>query len=133
MLITNKNRNHIEIVAKGKAFPSILEFSSILFTFCLTTLAWIFFRAETVGKAFAYIKRILAFSLEGNIQYLSIERYSIELLLLLCFFLFFEWNARENEHPFTGKFKFLKLGLIVISLLILGVYSNASDFIYFQF
>jgi alginate O-acetyltransferase complex protein AlgI len=133
LLITNKNRNNLEIVAKGKVFPSILEFSNILLTFCLTTLAWIFFRAENVGKAFTYIKRILAFNLKGKIQYLSIERYSIELLLLLCFFLFFEWIARENEHPFIGKFKYLKLGVIIISLLILGAYSNASDFIYFQF
>lgn len=133
LLVSNNNRNNIEIVAKGKLLPTFREFVSIIATFSLTTFAWIFFRSESISKAFLYIKNIFSFNFDGKIQYLSNERYSIELVILLLFFIGFEWKSRENEHPISGKYKLLKLILIIISILILGVFSNPSDFIYFQF
>lgn len=133
LLITNNNRNNIEIIAKDKALPNIKEFFQMLFTFTLTVLAWVFFRSETVGQAFLYIKRIFSFNFKGGIQYLSIERYSVELFLLLLMFIIFEWNSRQFEHPFFGKFKNIKMVFVILLIIILGVYSTASDFIYFQF
>jgi D-alanyl-lipoteichoic acid acyltransferase DltB (MBOAT superfamily) len=133
LLITNKNRNHIDIVAKGKYLPSIKEFFSILVTFSLTVFAWIFFRSKSVADAFGYIKNIFRFNFEGKIQYLSIDRYVIELLVLLGFFIVLEWISRENEHPFFGRFEAVRLLLILVSIVLLGVYSNVSSFIYFQF
>ncbi|MFN3754439.1 MBOAT family O-acyltransferase [Flavobacterium sp.] len=133
LLLTNKNRAHIDIVAKGKLWPTVSEFVSITLTFCLTTLAWIFFRSATVGQAFSYIKNIFSFNFNGGIQYLSIDRYSVELILLLLVFLVFEWFSREHEHPFFGKGKNF-WALFVISMIIaLGTYSEFSEFIYFQF
>ena len=76
---------------------------------------------------------MLRFNFEGKIQYLSIERYTVEILLLLVLFLVLEWNSRENEHPITGKFTMLKAILIITAIFFLGVYSNPSNFIYFQF
>ena len=133
LLITNNNRNNIDIVAKGKCLPSIKDFFKILFTFSLTTFAWIFFRAKTITDAFSYIKRIFSFNIEGKIQYLSIERYSVELLLLLFGFVIVEWFSREHQQPFFGKNSAIKLLIIIGMIIIFGVYSNASDFIYFQF
>lgn len=133
LLITQNNRNHIEIVAKGRKLPTLKEFVSMLLTFSLTTFAWIFFRAKTVSQACLYIKNIFKFNFEGKIQYLSIERYSVELVLLLLFFIVLEWNSREKEHPFNGKYTTAKVFLIIISILIFGAFSKASDFIYFQF
>ena len=133
LLITNNNRNHIEIVAKGKYLPTIKEFLSILLTFSLTVFAWIFFRSKTVFDAFNYIKNIFKFNFEGKIQYLSIDRYAIELVALLTFFIVFEWISREKEHPFFGKFKNFRVLIILASLILFGVYSQVSSFIYFQF
>jgi D-alanyl-lipoteichoic acid acyltransferase DltB (MBOAT superfamily) len=133
LLITNKNRNHIDIVAKGKYLPSIKEFFSILITFSLTVFAWIFFRSKSVADAFGYIKNMFRFNFEGKIQYLSIDRYVVELLILLGFFIVFEWISREKEHPFFGRFKDVRLLLILASIVLFGVYSNVSSFIYFQF
>lgn len=133
LLLSGNNRMHLEIVAKGKIFPTLKEFLQMFVTFWLAVLAWIFFRAKTVGDAFDYIKRLFSFDFNGGIQYLGTDRYSVELLVLLLFFLLLEWNAREHEHPVNGKYKWFKLTIIIIGLLTLGVYSKASDFIYFQF
>jgi D-alanyl-lipoteichoic acid acyltransferase DltB (MBOAT superfamily) len=133
LLLTNKNRNHLEIVAKGKSWPTLKEFFSILLTFCLTTFAWIFFRSETLGQAFTYIKNLFSFNFEGGIAYLDIDRYSVELLFLLFAFLVFEWFSREKEHPFFGKAKDMLAVFVILMIVVFGVYSQASEFIYFQF
>ena len=133
LLVTNNNRNNIEIVAKGKYLPSFKDFFKIIFTFSLTTFAWIFFRAKTITLAFHYIRRIFSFTFDGKVQYLSIERYSVELLLLVFGFIILEWFSREKEHPFFGKLTHFKLLFVVCLILILGVFSKASNFIYFQF
>ena len=133
LLITQNNRKNIGIVAKGKALPTLKEFSSILLTFSLTTFAWIFFRAKTVFEAVAYIKRIVNFNFEGGIQYLDFERYTAEFLLMLFLFILMEWKSREKEHPIIGKRTTLKAIVVIIMILVFGSYSNPSDFIYFQF
>jgi D-alanyl-lipoteichoic acid acyltransferase DltB (MBOAT superfamily) len=133
LLITQNNRNHLDMVAKGKIWPSPKEFLNMLLTFGLTTLAWIFFRAKTVSEAVSYIKKMLQFNFEGKIQYLEFERYTVELLLLLGIFVVLEWNSREQEHPIAGKFTILKALAIILMIVVFGVYSNPSDFIYFQF
>lgn len=133
LLITQNNRNNIEIVAKGKTFPTFKELVSIIITFCLTALAWVFFRAKTVSEAFLYLKNMFQFNFKGGIQFLEFERYSVELLLLLSFFIMVEWNSREQEHPIKGKGIMLKALLILIGILVFGVFSSPADFIYFQF
>jgi alginate O-acetyltransferase complex protein AlgI len=105
----------------------------MLLTFCLTAFAWVFFRAKTVAEAFDYIKNMFRFNFEGGIQFLEFERYSIELLLLLGLFILVEWTSREQEHPIMGKWARLKVLAVVTTILVLGVYSSPTDFIYFQF
>lgn len=133
LLIAKRNRNNIEIVAKGKLLPSFRDFISILLTFSLTTFAWIFFRAKSVGQAIVYIKNIFAFNFKGGIQYLSNDRYNVELLLLILFFIVIEWFSREKEHPIFGKAKTIKAFVIILMIILFGAYSEASEFIYFQF
>ncbi len=55
LFILNKNRNNLEIVASNSFFPSIREFFQMLFTFGLTTFAWIFFRANSLQEAFSFV------------------------------------------------------------------------------
>lgn len=131
LLITNRNRNHIDIVAKGKNLPSIGEFGAMLLTFTMCMFAWIFFRADTIKAALLYIKGIFKF--DFRMQFLSFERYSPELLLLVFSFIIIEWFSREREHPVFGKYKTAKALLIITSILVLGSFSSISDFIYFQF
>ena len=131
LLITNRNRKNIEIVAKGRVLPSFKDFISIVLTFSLTTLAWVFFRSKTITEAFLYLKGLLKF--EFAVQYLSFEHYSVELLLIVFCFICVEWRARNNEHPIQGRAKFLKTLSLILAILMFGTFSKVSDFIYFQF
>ena len=133
LLITQNNRNNLATVAKGKRIPSLKELVAMLLTFGLTSFSWIFFRAKTVSEALAYIKNMFRFNCNGGIQFLDFERYSVEFLLVLGLFIVIEWNSREQEHPIIGKRVKLKAIVVVCAILILGVFSSPSDFIYFQF
>lgn len=133
LLLLNKNRKHIEQVSQDKCYPALKEFLQMLFTFVLTTLAWIFFRAENLKHALDYIKQILAFDVQFKIEYLSFERYALELMPLLFVFIGFEWIYRHVENPLKGKYHCIKTGATILAILTWGVFSEHSKFIYFQF
>ncbi|PPK95092.1 D-alanyl-lipoteichoic acid acyltransferase DltB (MBOAT superfamily) [Nonlabens xylanidelens] len=132
ILLLNRNRNNLDQVAKGKLLPSFKEMGQMLFTFLLACIAWVFFRAPNIAAAFDYLKNVFT-EASFKIEYLNIERYNIEMLLILFIFVMYEWFHREEEHPFTGKWKWIKIASVILMLLTLGVYSNHQDFIYFQF
>ena len=133
LLLSNNNRNHLDIVAKGKKWPSIREFFAMVTTFLMVLISWIFFRADSVSIAVKYIRNLFSFNFKNGLQYLNIDRYSVELVLLIVFFLFFEWISREKEHPFFGKWIYFRILVILLAILTLGVYSDITSFIYFQF
>jgi alginate O-acetyltransferase complex protein AlgI len=133
LLLSKSNRTHLTIVAQGKVWPTFKEVLMMTSTFGMTVIAWIFFRSKTVTDAFSYVKRIFQFNFEGKVQYLDNERYTVELLLLVSLFIWAEWHSREHEHPIFGNYKVAKVALLIASILVFGVYSNPSDFIYFQF
>jgi len=132
LLLGHQNRKHLNQVAENKILPSFRELLQMLFTFGLTSFAWIFFRADSLFDAINFIKRIFT-DLSFELQYLSIERYNIELLLIIGIFVLLEWFHRHLEHPFSGTFKWVKIIAIILMLLTLGVYSDQQEFIYFQF
>ena len=133
LLLRKKNRNNLEIVAKGKFFPSFKEFSFMLFTFLITVFAWIFFRAKDVTHAFLYIRDIF------SIKLLSVpEVMPLSLLGLLVFFIFIEWLGREQTHALEFKtFKLNRLfrwSFYFLIIILIDMFEGGSqDFIYFQF
>ena len=93
LLVLNKNRIHTDVVAQGKNLPSVKEIFQMLVTFGLTTITWIFFRAENINHAFDYLSRIFSSSL------LSMPGYKKPFLFLMIFlFLLIEWKGRERKH-----------------------------------
>jgi D-alanyl-lipoteichoic acid acyltransferase DltB (MBOAT superfamily) len=131
-LLTNTNRNYLDQVAAHRVLPTIKEVFQMVFTFVMVLIAWVFFRAETVFEALSYIKRLL-FNFRFSVEYLSIGRHAADMLLVVGFFIAMEWFHRSYEHPFVGRFKWIKIAIIILLLLTLGVYSDQQDFIYFQF
>lgn len=133
LLLTNKNRNHLDIVASNKKWPSARALVSILLTFGLTTLAWIFFRAENISHAIQYIEGVFSISL------LSIPAIRpTYLLALLVFFITLEWVGRHNQYAietFGLKWKRpLRLAFYYMLITLIFWFSeNEQTFIYFQF
>lgn len=122
----------METVSLQWDLSSVRVFLNILSTFALTCLAWIFFRANSIGDAFDYIERMFL-NLSFDSQYLENERYNYELLLLILGFVLVEWNSRTQIEPISGKYSWLKLTLCLAALVALGTYSDYKEFIYFQF
>jgi D-alanyl-lipoteichoic acid acyltransferase DltB (MBOAT superfamily) len=132
LLLLKRNRSNMESVSLYWDLASIRVFFSMLSTFALTCLAWIFFRAKSITDAFEYIKRLFSNGVFSS-QYLENERYNYELLLLVALFVVVEWNSRLKEEPISGKNSWLKLGLCLLAIVALGTYSDYKEFIYFQF
>lgn len=133
LFLRKKNRKNLDIVAKGKVFPSLKELFSMSVTFFFVVIAWIFFRADSVSIALEYIKKMFSLDFGNGLQYLSIERYAVELILLIIVFVIIEWHSRQKGHPFFGKWIHFKIVLTIVGIILFGVYSNVNDFIYFQF
>ena len=137
LLILNKNRNNLEIVAKGKIFPSLKEVQSIILTFGLTVFAWIFFRAKDVSHALKYISGIFSRSIFQKPHFENMMNALITSFIILIF-LMIEWRGREQQYAFYdlgSKWK-KPLRWAMYYLLVITIFyfsGKEQKFIYFQF
>lgn len=132
LLIAEKNRHNLEVVAMGKIIPSFREVFNILMTFALTCFAWIFFRAASVSDAIGYIKGIFSQSL-----FSFPTSFNPVLFGLILFMLGMEWANRTQDYglKIQEKKPIMKAVIyIVVAYLVLN-YANfgSNEFIYFQF
>ena len=142
LILFGSNRTYLNTVAQGKYFPTIREVFSVLLTFFLTMIAWIFFRAETVTQGITIITNGLKglFSKSGYVESLNLVYWDISFGLPLLIILFFmiEWFGREKEFAlerFGVKWPLFIRWTFYFSLLFLILYYSGSEveFIYFQF
>lgn len=96
-LFISKSRNTPGIVAQGKHLPSGKDIFSMGITFGLTTFAWIFFRAENLSQAFAYISGIISWSVFSVPEILPIK-----MLILIAVFISIEWFGREQKYALAN-------------------------------
>lgn len=135
LLLSGNNRQNLGTVAEGRFLPSFKEFSQMVFTFLLTVIAWIFFRANNVNHALEYIRGIFSSSL-----FKKPEVFPTVVILLIIIFIIMEWLQRHKNHGlelnFIGtKFNRLKRWLIYFAI-ILAIFAfggSQQEFIYFQF
>lgn len=132
LLLMKRNRNNIEDFTLGFNSSSVKIVLNILITFTITCFAWIFFRAETLHDAISYINRMVT-NLHFAPQYFKFDRYNYELIFLIFFFVLVEWNNRHKIEPLSGKYSWMKVSLSIIAIIMLGVFSDYKNFIYFQF
>jgi alginate O-acetyltransferase complex protein AlgI len=107
------------------------DFLSILFTFVLVTLAWVFFRAKGIHNAKVILTKLLSFDFfSGYSMPYSVNEFIFCWLLILALFLkdvFAQEIETKNTPLFYAKF----VGLAVLCYFF-GVFSG-EQFIYFQF
>ncbi len=137
LLLTENNRNNLDIVAQGNLLPNIKEFSSVLLTFALTVFAWIFFRADNIAHAFNYISEIFSMSIFNIPSFPGLKR-GVLTILLICIFIICEWIGRHEQFAIAGITKIRNRILrysfyyaIVFSLVWLS--GDQQEFIYFKF
>jgi alginate O-acetyltransferase complex protein AlgI len=134
LILLGSTGKNINPVAEDKIFPTFREIFRILLTFGLTCFAWIFFKAETTGQAFEYIKGIFTHKPLPS----SSTQFPKNLLYIITFFVLAEWFFYRFDEPFD---RFSNLSPVIrnaiyaltLALIFLFIQNKATTFIYFQF
>ena len=136
LLLSNSNRNNLNVVAEGKLLPSLRELIAMLYTFLLTVFAWIFFRAENINHAFSYIRGVFSSSIISMPEFNGM-RNALITLCLIGGFLVVEWLGRNDKfalEKILSNIKLVRVVLYIILITSLFLFAtNPQDFIYFQF
>lgn len=133
LLLLDRNRTNIEIVAQGRLLPSGKDLFNMLITFSLTVFAWIFFWSESLTHAFSYLSGIFSTSI-----FTRPEIMPRSLIGIIFFFFVVEWLGRGREFameklalkwPSPVRWGFY-YGLVLAIFFFSG---KEQQFIYFQF
>jgi len=138
LMLFNKNRHHIDVVAKGKLLPNLKELIIILTTFIFTVFAWIFFRAENVSQAIDFFTEIFSSSFLSFPKGKGISSDMYYIISLVVFFMLIEWNNRAKQHPLENILiswkRPLRWGFYLLLIFIITLFANNEQpFIYFNF
>ena len=132
LFLIGKNRRYTtNVVAKNNWFPSIKELFQMGMTFFSTTIAWVFFRSESISDSFNYlILMVSKFSIP------TYERFGIVFVFILVLVVF-DWIMRKNErNPINIQNKYTRWIMYIVLIYLIISYFNIIDttqFIYFQF
>jgi D-alanyl-lipoteichoic acid acyltransferase DltB (MBOAT superfamily) len=125
--------NRIHLDHRKSLIPDPKELILILFTFLLVSLAWVVFRAPTIGVAIDYLLQLFSTGQTPDNFYF----FPPWLLALILFMLLFEWIGKSKS-PEKWMGDFPKLGRYAFYLTLFGLWlfyaaPEKQDFIYFQF
>ena len=129
VFLLGKNRTYLN---EGRhLIPSVSEVLQMVLTFLLVTLAWVFFRAESIGQALGYLHGMVSNPLSDgfNLPTYLLPLAGVGLMLVL------EWIFR-TEVILSFRAPVLRyagyVGVVLV-ILFFGAFFNPQDFIYFQF
>jgi len=137
IMLLNKNKINTDVVAQGKYLPSVREVLSMTLTFSLTTIAWIFFRAEDIHHAISYLSNIIHPSILTLPELITPKLEMIYTLLCIFILVLFEWINRDKTHAldianYNKSNRWMLYLIIIIMIITFGAF-NQNSFIYFQF
>lgn len=125
------------------------KFGQIASTFCLTTLTWVFFRAETISEAMYFFKRMFTrwnpwvFFNQGLYNF-GLNRVEVNILFVALLVMFFVELIKYTKNKVISDFlmeqnlwfRWLVLSGLIVAILVYGEYGinfDSNQFIYFQF
>ena len=137
LLLSQRNRTHLGVVASGNLLPTLKELSQIALTYILAVIAWIFFRAETVDVAIQIVFKIFSISF-FQIPYFGGRIHAATTVLIITLFLRIEWLGRNEDFALSKRFNqtskiniWMKYYFIIVTLYLFS--NSEQEFIYFQF
>jgi len=133
LLVLGINRQNLDVAAPNQLLPSLKEAFQIATTFSLTTIAWIFFRADTVQIGWNYLCGIFSVSL-----FSVPEIFPKKLIFVLILFYLIEWIQRDKQHALQfepGKVpKLVRWVFYYCMIALVFLFAGEQQiFIYFQF
>ena len=136
LLLIYRLMSHLKVFSWSQKFFGKLHVAlSILITFMIVCLSWVFFRAESLSEALTVLGKVceIGGDLKPNIEKHSIIAFFAMVILFL---------VEIKQEYFSEKFKFLSVEnkyfcllafpLLILLILTIGVF-DGSQFIYFQF
>jgi len=137
LLLANRNKAASDTVAHGRWLPSAAEFMGMVVTFVLVCLAWVFFRAASVGQAMEILSSIASPSL-FTAPGIGVPHHWLWAGVGALVTFLVEWLARERAHglhldglmPRPARWG---VYYAVLAGLALGAPMTGGEFIYFQF
>lgn len=127
-----------ERTALGKFLDRMPKFIKHVYLFLMITIAWVFFRAENINSAFAYIFEMFSFKINNEL-FEYVGNLNILLVFIGLIIAFFGKNygfistKTSVEIPSLSK-KILATNLVLFLISIAYLYSSTSNpFIYFNF
>jgi len=146
--VTKPLRKKINQIFKVKEDVFSYKFGQILFTFALTTLTWVFFRAETIEEAFYFFDRMTRWNpwviFNEGIFNFGLDRVETNVLLIgiviMILIDILRYVKKKQFSDFMMEqniwFRWIVVIAMVLGCVIYGVYGinfDSSQFIYFQF
>lgn len=115
-----------------RSIPAASDIFSILVTFHLTLLAWIFFRSSSLTQVNEVLRSIFT---DFDLPYFL--RNALKLKVLILVMLACEWVQRHREHPLAIEhiprgWRWAIYNVMLMAILLMGSFKY-SPFIYFQF
>ena len=134
LLLRGTNRRYTsETIAEGKWLPTGRELLGMAWTFTMVCVAWVFFRAESVGEAVAYVSKI---GILRDWLYLP-QKVSYTAFAYLGAMVLGDWLMRNGRMPtwwYAPKCLPIRWGFAALSgWFLLKNFASQADFIYFQF
>ncbi|MEJ6681768.1 MAG: MBOAT family O-acyltransferase [Flavobacteriales bacterium] len=133
LLLREKNRRNMGIVANESSLPSFKELRQILFTFSLSVFAWIFFRSDSLGDSLCFLNGLLTRSF-FSMPIIFPKR----VIAFIGVLVIVEWWGRREEFAIDMLHRRMKPFVrwifyycLLFSILWLG--GEEQEFIYFQF
>ncbi|WP_104734324.1 MBOAT family O-acyltransferase [Hanstruepera ponticola] len=130
LLLAKINRTHLITTRL-----SLLQLPKVIVTFVLVTLAWVYFRADTITMANSIIENILSFNSKSISFFYATSKsqlFSIIITFSIIIMLFFELKTVQKNQKEVQLTSYSAI-FIVLLIVFMGVFKNPSDFIYFQF
>lgn len=134
LLLMNRNRKHLKVVAENRRLPNLSELGAILLTFALVNLGWVLFRPKTVGDSVAYFTEMISPSLLDRPDYLLTTNFFVFLPMILIMIII-DWNDRKVDGSLEFRQKWLRYFIYIFLAVMIVIYmpNEAKSFIYFQF
>lgn len=142
LLLSGTNRTHLGVVAEDHTWPTLKETGQMALTFGATVVAWVFFRAESLGDAWRYLVGMFNGLLHpgtyvhGFVKLWRMIGPVLPLMVLLFFAV--EWIGRRQRFALQGWIDNvswpLRWGIYyALAIAVIIHAGQEQQFIYFQF
>ncbi len=130
----------IERAFFGKVLARIGKLPSVLITFFIVNIGWVFFRIEKIGDAFLYLKTMFTLNTNTEFEFDNEFKFYFFLAIVFSFFAISKYTQKIQNAVYFDSYTNIKHFYIVsisILLLVLSISSITSSgfnpFIYFRF